>query len=509
MIDRRGRACSAPRACSALAACPARRVRAIPTLVILIGAIACGGNPTPATTPGTPDSTSIRRLQREIDGLLANPELQRSTWGIEVRSLVRDEVLYTHNAQKLLLPASNVKVITLAAAAERLGWTFSFETELAAVGPVDNGVLYGDLVVVGSGDPGIDNWDGQASRLFTTWAEQLRAAGISAVTGRVVGDDNRFDDRTLGAGWAWDDLDRSFATAAAALQFNQNTARLTIAPGNTAGEPARVTVEPFGSGLALRTHVLTTSPETSATIETRRGPDSPLLEVRGTIPAGSSGFVRNVSVYNPTLYFVSALREALIAAGIEIRGAAVDVDDLDTMALDRGTIIATHRSPPLSTLAVTMMKVSQNLFAESVLMAMGGPATVRSLLGAWGNGDGSIAVADGSGLSRYNLATAEALVTILTRVHEDDRLRGPFEATLPVAGRDGTLAARMAGTAAEGKARAKTGAFSNARSLSGYVQTADGEPLAFSILANNFGAAAGVAEDTTDAIVIKLAEFAR
>jgi D-alanyl-D-alanine carboxypeptidase/D-alanyl-D-alanine-endopeptidase (penicillin-binding protein 4) len=423
---------------------------------------------------------------------------------------VRQDLLYAHDAQKLLLPASNVKVLTLAAAAERLGWTFSFETQIGAAGPVDRGVLYGDLVVVGGGDPGIDDWDGHATRLFTAWAEQLKASGIWTITGRVVGDDNRFADRSLGSGWAWDDLDRSFATAAGALQFNQNTARLTVAPATAEGDPARVSVEPFGSGLALRNQVLTTRPDTPALIETRRGADNPTLEVHGSVPLGSAPSVRNVSVYNPTLYFVSAMREALVAAGIDVRGPAIDIDDTgNPAALDRGAIVLTHRSPPLSALAVTMMKVSQNLFAESVLLAMGGPATVRAVLADWGVGDGSLVLADGSGLSRYNLATADALVAVLARVHGDDRLSGPFQATLPIAGRDGTLAARMAGTAAEGNARAKTGAFSNARSLSGYVQTADGEPLVFSILANNFGTDPGVVEDTADAIVVKLAEFSR
>jgi D-alanyl-D-alanine carboxypeptidase/D-alanyl-D-alanine-endopeptidase (penicillin-binding protein 4) len=482
----------------------------VPPVLLLAFLSACAGGPKPVITPSASPGAAILRLQQDIDALIRAPALQRSTWGILVRSLLADEVLYTHNPQKLLLPASNVKVITLAAAAERLGWTFSFDTQLAAAGPVDGGVLYGDLVVVGSGDPSIDDWDGSATRLFAAWAEQLKADGITVITGGVIGDDNRLSDRSLGAGWAWDDLDRSFATAAGALQFNQNTARLTVAPGAVAGDPGIVGVEPFGSGLTLRNLVLTTAQGVPAAIETRRGPDGPMLEVRGSIPVGSAAFVRNVSAFNPTLYFVIALRDVLIAAGIEIRGAAVDVDDLgDRAALDRLSVLVTHRSPPLSALAVTMMKMSQNLFAESVLQAMGGPAGVRSVLSDWDVIDGSVIVADGSGLSRYNLATADALVGILTRVYRDERQRDLFQATLPVAGRDGTLAARMNGTAADGNVRAKTGAFSNARSLSGYVRTADGEPLVFSILANNFGASADLVENTTDAIVIELAKFSR
>jgi D-alanyl-D-alanine carboxypeptidase/D-alanyl-D-alanine-endopeptidase (penicillin-binding protein 4) len=410
----------------------------------------------------------------------------------------------------LLLPASNEKVITLAAAAERLGWDYTFTTELSAAGAVDGGVLHGDLVVTGSGDPSIDDWDGQATTLWGQWAAELKARGISSVTGRVIGDDNRLQDVVLGSGWAWDDLDRSFATGVGALQFNQNTARLVVAPGAAVNDLALIHIEPPGSGLTLRSVVQTSPGHGALLLETRRGAGSPVLEVRGTIPLASQPVARNVSVVNPTIYFASALREALTASGIDIRGPAVDIDDLaDTSALDNRTPILIHRSPPLSELAVTMMKMSQNLYAETFLLAAGGPPAVREQLLRWGIEEGSVVVADGSGLSRYNMATAAAFVAILTHVYRDERLRVPFGAALPIAGRDGTLANRMRRTAAEGNAHAKTGAFMNARGLAGYVRTADGEPLVFSIMANNFPTTANVIERAADAIVVKLAEFSR
>jgi len=488
------------------------RVRQALFALILAGAVACGGVRPPASAPQAPSGAPppLPRLQREIAVLLDAPELKRVSWGIDIRSLDRDEILYARDPQKLLLPASNEKVITLAAAAERLDWDFRFTTELSLTGPVDAGVLYGNLVVTGSGDPSLDDWDGKASGLFRQWAAELKARGVSAVTGGVIGDDNRLPDDVLGAGWAWDDLDRSFATGTGALQFNQNTARLVIAPGSAVGEPALASIQPPGSGLSVRNSVKTSAQQGPLSIETRRGAGSPVLEVRGTVPLGATTVVRNVSVVNPTLYFVTALRDALIASGIEIRGAALDVDDLfGQSAMEYGAPVITYRSPPLSALAVTMMKMSQNLFAETLLQAAGGPPAVRGQLAAWGIEDGSVVVADGSGLSRYNMATAAAFVAVLTHVYRDQRLRGPFEASLPVAGRDGTLDDRMKGTAAEGNAHAKTGAFSNARGLTGYVRSADGESIVFSILANNFGTTPDVIERTADAIVVKLAEFSR
>ena len=217
----------------------------------------------------------------------------------------------------------------------------------------------------------------------------------------------------------------------------------------------------------------------------------------------------NAAVYNPTLYFVSALRAALIANGIEVRGEAVDIDDLAVPpSTDRGVLLLSHYSAPLPALAMTMMKLSQNLFAETLLYATG-PSQPRLVFEGWGIPPGDVLIADGSGLSRYNLVTPEALVTMLAHVAADERLRQPFVASLPIAGRDGSLDDRMKGTAAEGNARAKTGSFSNARSLSGYVRTADGEPLVFSILANNYGVPAEAIDQATDAIVVRLAEFKR
>lgn len=485
-------------------------MRALSAL-ILAGAVACGALWPPQVAARVPaQASSLVRLQQAITVLLDAPELRRVSWGIEIRSLASDEILYAHDSQKLLLPASNEKVITLAAAAARLGWDFRFTTDLALAGVARGGVLQGDLVVAGSGDPTIDNWDGRATALFREWATQLKAQGVSVVTGRVVGDDNHLPDVVLGPGWAWDDLDRSFATGVGALQFNQNTARLLVTPGGAVNEPALARIEPGGSGLMLRSTLRTSAAQGPLVIETRRGAGSPVLEARGTIPLGAQTIFHNVSVVNPTLYFANALREALVASGIDVQGAAADVDDLaDPASVERRTPVLTHRSPPLSEIAVTMMKRSQNLYAETLFQAAGGPPAVHEQLSAWGIEDGSVVVADGSGLSRYNMATAAAFVTILTRVYRDERLRGPFEASLPIAGRDGTLGNRMKGTAAEGNAHAKTGAFSNARGLSGYVRSADGEPIVFTILANNFGTTADVIERAADAIVVRLAEYSQ
>ena len=436
-----------------------------------------------------------------------------------VKSLRSGDTLYVRNGRRLMMPASNMKIVTLAAAMERLGWDYTYETQLFTAGPIDAGALRGDLVVVGSGDPSLMSAD--ADVVFAGWAETLKHAGVRTIAGRVIGDDDRFEDNGLGFGWSWDDLQDDYAAGVSALQLNENAVRVSIAPGPAAGDSAGISISPTGSGLAV-TGVVTTAAEGAPTaIRTRRLPGSMRLELRGTIAAGASPATLNVSVENPTLFFATALRDALIAHGLDVRGPAVDLDDV-TDALPRSaTPIATHRSPPLSTLAVRLMKDSQNLYAETLLKTLSvragapvataerGRAEAAAALQAWGLNPADLIQRDGSGLSRYDYVTADALVTILVHVGRDDRLRGPFEASLPIAGRDGTLSNRMKGTAAEGNARAKTGSMSNVRGMSGYVTSASGEPLVFSILANNFEVPPGTITAAEDAIVVRLATFAR
>jgi serine-type D-Ala-D-Ala carboxypeptidase/endopeptidase (penicillin-binding protein 4) len=497
--------------------------QAAPALVCLaLFVAACGGSARPSVAPRPPEEP-VARLHRDIDSLIADPLTQRATWGIAVRATDSGDVVYESSPQKLLLPASAMKLVTLAAAAERLGWEHTFTTTLLGAGAIDFGFLDGDLVVVGGGDPSMDDWDGAASRLFLSWAERLKALGVRTIGGRLIGDDDDFEDRGLGAGWAWDDLGASFATSVGALQFNQNTARVMVTPGAQPGDPATAALIPEGSGLQLRASIATTDAALPAALQARRLPGSAALEVRGSVPAATAPVFRNVSVDNPTTYFLDALQRTLEAGGIEIRGGIFDIDDAPSPPRRADAVpLIVHRSPPLSVLAATMMKNSQNLYAETLLRELGrdasapGPVTAdagrrmaQQLLEPWGAANTELIVADGSGLSRYNLATAGALVEVLTHVTRSDGLRAGFEPALPIAGVDGTLALRMKGTPAEGNARAKTGSFSNARALAGYVRTADGEQLAFAILANNFGNAAERIEQITDAIVVRLAEFRR
>jgi serine-type D-Ala-D-Ala carboxypeptidase/endopeptidase (penicillin-binding protein 4) len=497
-------------------------------LAILASACATRSHPASPADPSlsaqsASSAASHRILTSDIDRILADDMLAHGTWGVAVRSLRTHETLYAHNPQKLLMPASNMKIVTLAAAGARLGWDFTFQTTLFASGRVDAGTLNGDLIVVGSGDPSLMAGDGSADRVFNEWADRLRQLGVQTISGRIIGDDNAFDDQTLGFGWSWDDLPDDYAAGIGALQYNENAVRVTVAPGTAAGDQASVTVEPPGAGILVVNSIRTAAAATATSITTRRLPGRERLELGGTIPAGAATVALTVSVDNPTLFFVQALRRALIAQGLDVRGNAVDIDDVPGGTdLRRQTEVASHRSAPLSTLAIRLMKASQNQYAETLLKSLAvdqsttsqataasGRIAAQKLLETWGVDASTLILRDGSGLSRYDYVTADALATILVHLYDDEKARAPFMASLPIAGEDGTLGNRMKGTVADGNVHAKTGSMSNVRGLSGYVNSADGEPLAFAILANNFDSSPEIVSRVIDTIVIRLANFRR
>jgi D-alanyl-D-alanine carboxypeptidase/D-alanyl-D-alanine-endopeptidase (penicillin-binding protein 4) len=414
-----------------------------------------------------------------------------------------------------------MKILTLAASAERLGWDYTFETRLVTSGTIEGGILKGDVIAIGSGDPSLGNRVGDGGRIMAAWADELWNAGIHAIDGRLIGDDNAFDDDGVGAGWSWDDLAYGFAAPVGALAFDENAVELAIRPGAVTGDLAETALRPVDGGLVLDNHLTTSPPDGESFLDLRRAPGSARLLARGAVRLGRPEFVQTVSVDNPTDFFLAALQHALNARGIAISGAAMDIDFV-TPPPDTRTArtLVSHRSPPLSELAMPLMKVSRNLYGETLLKTLktpdgragsvqAGRDAIVEVLQGWGISRDSVILSDGSGLSRYNYVTVETLVSVLRHLAKDPRHAMPFEATLPIAGRDGTLGNRMKGTIAEGNVHAKTGTVSNVRAISGYVRTRDNEQLAFSIIANNSNAAPGEIDRAADLALERLAGFSR
>jgi serine-type D-Ala-D-Ala carboxypeptidase/endopeptidase (penicillin-binding protein 4) len=485
--------------------------RAAISLVAALAVSACGASRTVAVTPtaSPTTNTSVQQLQADLSAIFETPQFERSFWSVLVRPGASNDGLYSLNAVKLMMPGSAMKIVTVAAAAELLGWDHQFETRVVSVAPVDQGVLRGDLVVIGGGDPSISE-RGDAPGALIAMARQLRDAGIARVEGGVIGHDDLFDDNGFGDGWTLDNLPYGYAAAVSALEYNEGSVDLVIRAGAAEGDAVAIQVRPGGSGLQVDNQLVTVAESGTGRLTLHRLPGSSQVVVRGQIPAKAAPFARTASVDNPTAFFASAFRDALIAQGIVVNGDAADIDDfLAKPDLSAARMLVSHKSPPLRQLAASMMRVSQNQYAEILLKALGGPDKARRVLQTWNITSDSYVIADGSGLSRYNYVTSSALVDILQRMRAEPRHASAFAETLPVAGRDGTLSRRLAGTAAEGRVRAKTGTVDNVRAIAGYVDTASGETLVFSIIANNFTVPTGTVDAAADRALVRLATFSR
>ena len=501
--------------------------RALVAFCILHSAFApgCAKAPpaAPAPFPAPPAVAAARpfdpveQLRHDLDLLIDRPGHLYGIWGVAVQSLTRNDRLYERHPRTLIVPASTMKVVTLAAASEAVGWDYRFHTRFLSTGAIEGGVLRGDLVIVGSGDPSV--LGRPDANTVLPWVDALRARGVTRVDGRIIGDDDDVEEPRPGFAWSWEDMGYAYGAIPGALNVGENVATLLVSPGSAEGLPAIVEASRDAAATPVVNDVTTSRPDATRFVWPELRPGDPVLSIHGTIPAGSTPAELRAAVGNPTLWFARKVRDDVLKAGIDVSGPAIDGDDL-VVKHDRATatLVHVHASPPLAVIAGPLLKESINLYAESVLWLATGPAgpratgaaldAARARLESWGIPKEGIQIVDGSGLSRRDVVTADTLVAILRRFH-DPIGESPWMQAFPIAGRDGSLENRMKGTPAEGNAIAKTGSMSNIRTLAGYVKTADGEPLAFAILANNFeGPGSGVTA-TMDAVVARLASFRR
>ncbi|HEY9449311.1 MAG TPA: D-alanyl-D-alanine carboxypeptidase/D-alanyl-D-alanine-endopeptidase [Gemmatimonadaceae bacterium] len=492
--------------------------------------------PAPSVTAspltGAPPASSLSVLQGSIDSLVADPEFRNAHWGILIVDPDRGDTLYSLNAGKLFMPASNMKIVTGSVALAQLGPDYRFSTAFTASGPVCDGTLRGDLVVDGRGDPSVsDAMRGDAMVPMGEIADSLAARGIRRVSGRLVAGFDAFPGPPLGYGWAWDDLGDTYSAGVDELFFNEGYARVVVRGGRRAALPVTVIALPSTRYPALRIAARTGwAPDTAAlapgggnraTANLSIAPDSvgDGLVVSGWI---APGVVDTIDVVFPDqkAAYLAALGQALTKRGIKVEGRTTRLGECGSRrAGGSSDTLFTYQSAPLRDIMPAMQKPSQNQIAEILLHTLGleragvgradsGASVVERQLLAWGAQPDGFVIRDGSGLSRYDYLSPETIVRTLASIRQDTAFSVFYDA-LPIAGVDGTIEWRMRGTAAQGNVRAKTGYVSNARSLSGYVTTADGRQLIFSALCNNWTVSVREVERVQDAIAVRLAELVR
>ncbi|MGH9023718.1 MAG: D-alanyl-D-alanine carboxypeptidase/D-alanyl-D-alanine endopeptidase [Acidimicrobiia bacterium] len=480
---------------------------------LAVGAMAVGGG---VALPQGADP-ALARLGSELDGILSDPKLAGATVAALVRDADTGETFYSRDPARRLLPASNAKLLVSAAALEVLGPDHHFETAVLSVDAPHAGLVEGDLYLRGGGDPTLlpDDYD----RL----AGDLSAAGVQVIGGDLVADDTWFDDVRLGPDWAWDDEDQAYAAQVSALtvapdgDFDAGTVAVDVSPGDAPGSPVQARLVPETDHVQLVNQAVTGGDSANAPLSFDRQHGSNVLVLSGSVAGDAAPRRLWASVWDPTGHASAVFRGALARHGITLRGLARRGPTPPTAA-----VLARHLSAPLAELLIPMLKLSNNGHAEVLVKEIGqralrrgtwddGLAETARALGRLGLDPEALRVADGSGLSRRDLASPEQLSALLVT------LRGKpwfpaFLTALPLAGNPdrlvgGTLRSRMREGPAAANVRAKTGTLDAVSALSGYVTTADGELLVFSILLNHYLGPAP--KGIEDAFATALAGFSR
>ncbi|HKZ81988.1 MAG TPA: D-alanyl-D-alanine carboxypeptidase/D-alanyl-D-alanine-endopeptidase [Pyrinomonadaceae bacterium] len=490
---------------------------------------------------------TLAELQARIAEVLKRPELSAAMVGVKVASLETNRILFEENANKLLRPASNMKLYTVAAALDRLSPDYRFTTSVYARNSPDAaGTLRGDLTIYGRGDPSIAARfnNGDYLKAIDELAARIAATGLKRVEGDLVGDETYFTGPQYGSGWEWEDLQWWYGAEVSALTVNDNALDLFVKPGLDVGSPATITTGPPDPLLTITNRVTTAPKGSRRDLTIHRGLGENVLNISGSIALDDSGYSAAVGISHPALLFVYLLRASLAQKGVIVTGKSrttgpvnhtllntagasftIDGNGSSSSAKPALVEIATMQSPPLSLIAAETMKVSQNLYTELILRTLGkvisppvssipgnssenaGIEVVKAFLKEAGINPEALVLTDGSGLSRNDMVTADATLALLTYMIRRPQANA-FREALPIAGVDGTLRNRFRGTAAESNVRAKTGSLSSAASLSGYLTTAAGENLVFSIMVNNFPEDVEPRPVCIDPIVVLLASFA-
>ncbi|HRH44390.1 MAG TPA: D-alanyl-D-alanine carboxypeptidase/D-alanyl-D-alanine-endopeptidase [Pyrinomonadaceae bacterium] len=492
--------------------------------------------PTPIPTPQT--IQTLPELQSKIRLSLSRPELRRGTVGIKIVSLQTGKVIYEENAEKYLMPASNMKSYTMSTAMERLTPNFRIVTSVyAGAMPDTSGVVKGDLTIFGRGDvsmafafrpnasPNAVLSNADYLKVLEPLADKIVQAGVKRIEGNLVGDESYFNSDALPGTWEWDDLQWYYGAEISALPILDNAVDLSV-KATSLNAPCAVQILPMNSLFTIVNHCVTSASGNKRDLQVVKKLDRNILEISGTMPVGDRGYSGSVAISRPSQLFIEMLRQLLQQKGVIITGQnrVVNAKEKALMSVASTAApieITKLESPPFSVIAAKTMKPSQNMYTETILRILGeqfgdktdpkstsdtrGLGVVKNFLAQAGIAPDSVIQHDGSGLSRHDLITAASNVQLYSYMARSPNAQA-WRDSLTIGGVDGTLRSRFAGTAAANNVRGKTGTIDQVSALTGYVTTAAGEQIVFSIIVNGVNTGS-TRTATMDEIVVALANF--
>ncbi len=482
--------------------------------------------PAGAATP----ATTVAELRTAIADHLAQSRFAAATWGVKIMSLDTGELLFAHNPGKLLKPASNAKLYTGALALARFGQDYRIRTSFfGSKQPDTNGVLAGDLIIYGRGDPSFAARfnDGDYTKSLQPLVETIAAAGIKHIQGGLIGDESYFHGPPLGTGWSWEDLQYYYGAEVSALTVDDNTVDLLLAAGTRPGARCQITTKPETAILKFINRTRTGARNRERSIHLYRPIGENTVMVTGQLPLGEASYPEAVTVTRPALWFLARLEAGLEQGGIPVDGPTriAGWQDRPSKPIDYEKLVELGHadSRPMGELVAKMLKDSQNLYAQLLLLQVGaqspaassfrtteeaGLAALHQFLSRADIPTEEVQLEEGAGLSHGSAVTAQATVALLTYMARH-RLAEEFFRALPVAGEEGTMRKRMTGIPAASRIHAKPGALHHVSALSGYVTSATGERLVFSLLLNHYQSPPGAPSKQAelDQLALMLAEF--
>ncbi len=437
-------------------------------------------------------------LKGKIDDILSQEKLQRFHWGILVKTLDSQTTLYELNSQKYFIPASNVKLLTTAAALINFGANYQITTPIYGSGKFPNLTV---VKVVGQGDPTL------TSEQLETLAKQLKTKGIRRIDNLIV-QDNSLKHQSINPTWEWEDIQFYYAPTVNALILNENAVILTLKPQELGQKLIIEWSDTFAAKQwEINNQTVTGQENTPYSVSINRNFEKPLLTITGSLAINSDPDIFGMAVVNPGEYFLNSLQSYLQKEGIIVINSEVIYGD---STIDNLAKITEIRANSLQEIITKANQESNNLYAESLLNLLETNTSqndsidhLKKILNQLGLEPNLYHLKDGSGLSRHNLVTPEAFVNLLTLMTQTPA-GNIYRDSLAIGGVNGTLENRFRNTVIEGKIQAKTGTLSGTSSLSGYINPPNYRPLAFSIIVNQSDLPPSQLREVIDKIVINL-----
>ncbi|HHT9130065.1 MAG TPA: D-alanyl-D-alanine carboxypeptidase/D-alanyl-D-alanine endopeptidase [Candidatus Brocadiaceae bacterium] len=461
------------------------------TIILLFISVAVSLSPLEANT------TDTNNLSERLLFLLKNPSLKNVFYGISIVSIKENIPLFNYRSDDLFCVASNMKLLTTAAALEYLGPDFEYKTSVEARGAITlSGELNGDIIIKGSGDPNLSGrfYDGNVLAIPDAWASAIKSRGIHKITGDIIADDSIFDRIYTNPNWPKNQLSEWYCAQSCGLSFNDNCVDITLIPDKKPGGAVTLLIVPGTSYFTIFNNCFYTSNKKEHAYSIYRKPGTNQIFIKGKFWVNAFPEKQWVNVHNPALYLATVLKEVLEKNGITVCGSARLINESDSINSNLEKITQTT-STMEQTILVTN-KRSQNFYAEQILKTLGaqingrgslnsGIEVLHNFLNKLGFRPDEYQIEDGSGLSKGNRLSPRIITSLLIYMNKHPYGKVLYD-SLPVSGIDGGLRHRMISPQYNNRVRAKTGYIAKTSALSGYIDTSNGDKLAFSILMNNF-----------------------